>query len=309
MLLLLGAGGFLGFSIASYLSSLNEAFATVSRSYQWPLLPHEHRYVSLASGIHKPIYDLPEISTIIYMAGSANIIAAEHGPELDVALHVTEMKLFFKALASNPVKLTKIIFLSSGGTVYGDSRGISMSEDSPLSPKSSYGRRNIILENLFSGSCMTMGSLPYSILRLTNPFGPFQSGFTRKGLVHALIQSSYTKNPVVIRGGGFQMRDYLFSLDFAFLIHKLINLPVIPAVINLASGYSFTARGVISALQSCGISPVYSFIDSQDPFEVADSLVSNKRLLDLLGIEGRSLYPFTSLKTLSSIVSARIWTS
>ena len=85
-------------------------------------------------------------------------------------------------------------------------------ENSLLKPKSAYGHRNVALEAAVS-DWAERNQESVSIFRISNPFGPGQFRFRRRGFVQALVDSASSGQKILIRGNGFQERDYIFSAD------------------------------------------------------------------------------------------------
>ena len=303
MILILGAGGFLGFSFASYLSEKGLKFYTVSRSFQWDTFPGETRFVCPVSSFSDFTGICDSLTTIIYMAGATDLADAESQSALDLGHHVSQMESFFTRLRSLSVRRFRFIFVSSAGTVYGDSDGFPSCESDLLMPKSAYGRRNALLEQLFLMSVRLLGAQPL-VLRVSNPFGPFQFRFRRKGLVQSLISSSFSHKPIVLRGFGHQVRDYIYVDDLVSSVYSLIAMKNWPfKILNIGSGYSFSANEIVEILNNNGLSPVVSCSAESSEFDVDCSVVDNSALRSALGIQREKLYPLSRHKINSLIRS------
>ena len=292
MIILVGAGGFLGYSLSKYFSRRKIKFATISRSFQWNPLPYEKRYIGSASEVIDLINTFSGNVQALYMAGSPNLVLAEQDPSADLYIHESELRSFFQIFSGLKCAYKRFIFVSSGGTVYGDSHGVSKMENSDLNPKSAYGKRNVTLEKIVALYASSF-AVQTSIFRVTNPFGPGQFRFRRRGLVQALIDSSSSGQKITIRGNGYQKRDYLFSNSLCSMMGLLLELESLPAIINIASGFSYSAREVIQVLNANQIFPVFEYVAVADNFEVKDSLVSASLVRSILRIEDYSLAPFS----------------
>ena len=109
-------------------------------------------------------------------------------------------------------RISKIIFLSSGGAVYGISQSPVLSEDHPTNPISSYGIVKLALEkyiHLFSKK----SQFDYVILRASNPFGPFQSPLTSHGVVPKFIKKIHDDSAIEIWGDGSIIKDFIYIDD------------------------------------------------------------------------------------------------
>ena len=303
MILILGAGGFLGFSFASYLSAKGLQFYTISRSFQWSKFPGERRFVCTVSSFTDLSGICGNLTTIVYMAGATDLSEAESRSALDMGDHVYQMESLFTRLRSLSVRHCRFIFVSSAGTVYGESDGAPSSESDLLNPKSAYGRRNALLEQLFLMSVRLLGAHPL-VVRVSNPFGPYQFRFRRKGLIQSLISSSFSQEPIVLRGAGLQVRDYIYIDDLVSSLYGLMVMENWPfKVLNVGSGYGFSANDIVEILHSNGIDSVVSHSVESSEFDVNCSMIDNSALCSTLDIRVEKFYPFSRSKIISLVRS------
>ncbi|WP_206749762.1 NAD-dependent epimerase/dehydratase family protein [Synechococcus sp. GEYO] len=277
----MGGGGYLGSILVEYFLNQGQQILNISRSFQFSHLPAETRIVSAVGDCQNYINQIKNGSILIYMAGSTNIEKAQSFPDVDLTSHLSEMKLFFEVVRQNSVHFRKIIFFSSAGAVYGDSNSIRKDETSAPCPKSIYGKRNLLLEDTFRFYAELLG-FNYCVLRISNPYGPTQRYFRRKGLIQALLLSAKSGNNIILRGNGLQKRDYIEDRDFCYSVFKVSQLTVQPPVINICSAFSLSALDVINILEQNGIHATYKISDLSPQYEVKDSLLSNKLLTNIL---------------------------
>ena len=105
-----------------------------------------------------------------------------------------------------------IIFPSSR-LVYGKPLYLPVDEKHPLSPESIYAAHKLAVENyhLIYGNLYGLKS---TVLRISNPYGPFQAGEGRAyGIANSFIQAAVSGRPITLFGDGSQRRDYLFIDD------------------------------------------------------------------------------------------------
>lgn len=283
MISILGSGGYLGSILSEFFLSRNYDVISISRSFQWTNSHSRNKFITAAVSC-TDLYreDILSSEIIIYMAGSTNISEAQLNPADDLIDHISELRTFFDIFKSQSFRPKYFLFFSSAGAVYGDSLGIYKSEDMFLSPKSVYGKRNCILEDVVSNYCSIL-DIQYSIFRIANPYGPTQHLFRRKGLIQSLLHSSNNnQSPLILRGNGNQKRDYLYSNDLCNIVFELVQMTSLPNIINICSGTSLSAREIIDIMNSRSIFPNFSYIPDQPVYEVKDSLLSNKLLTSLL---------------------------
>ena len=149
--IILGSGGYLGSLLHDSMKNLDRPTVYVSRSFQWQSTsPHHISIETDLKNFSSYSSYINSSSTIVYMAGSTNILQSEHQPINDITHHIVAMEEFFRSLRDFTKLPERLIYFSSGGAIYGDSQGSFKAENSQLLPKSVYGKRNLISEVLFS---------------------------------------------------------------------------------------------------------------------------------------------------------------
>ena len=301
MILLIGAGGYLGSILANAFTNNGEKVLTVSTSFQWENILGERRYKCSASMFDLYSDEIEQVTSIIYMAGSTDLLKAELNPADDLITHISQLHSFLDLLSSAKVKsLQRIFFFSSAGAIYGESSlsSIPKQEDFTLAPISIYGKRNMLLEDIFFNHAKKL-NCQYCSVRISNPFGITQNNFRRKGLIHVLLSSAKDHFNVNLRGNGLQKRDYLFSEDFCSIIVGLTKLAVLPRELNVCSGSSLSAIDIVSIMNDLNVYPNITISPDQPSYEIIESNLSNKLMLNLLG---RKVSPLTPMKNALSIL-------
>lgn len=143
----------------------------------------------------------------------------------------------------------KVIFISSGGTVYGPTNGEPLSETAPTEPISAYGVSKLAIEKYIQ-LFRHLHGLDYAILRVSNPFGPFQSPGHGQGLVASLIGNALTGKPVEIWGDGSTVRDYLYVDDLIDAIVTAASYEGPHRLFNVGSSTGRSVREVVEDVAS-----------------------------------------------------------
>lgn len=108
----------------------------------------------------------------------------------------------------------KLIFASSGGTVYGDAARLPTPEEQPLLPVSPYGISKMAGEHYLRYFKQSHG-LDYTIFRYGNVYGPRQDPHGEAGVVAIFARRMLAGKSPVIHGDGEQRRDYVYVADVA----------------------------------------------------------------------------------------------
>ncbi len=141
----------------------------------------------------------------------------------------------------------KIIFASSGGTVYGDAKIIPTPEEHPLKPISPYGVSKAALEFYLEILCKKFDA-DLLILRYANVFGPGQRFDTDAGVISIFTHLMKKDENVFIYGDGNQTRDYIYISDAVNLTIKLFEEDL-TGVFNIGTGVETSVNEIFNILK------------------------------------------------------------
>jgi UDP-glucose 4-epimerase len=153
--------------------------------------------------------------------------------------------LFKRALDSD--RLRRLLFVSSGGTVYGPAAHWPIAETAPTLPISPYGITKLTIEKYAFMFHRTHG-LPALVVRPGNAYGPGQAPFTGQGFIATAIGSALRGGPVPVFGGGNTVRDYLYVEDLARGILAVLDRGQPGEAYNLGTGIGLSNMQVLEAL-------------------------------------------------------------
>jgi UDP-glucose 4-epimerase len=143
--------------------------------------------------------------------------------------------------------LSRILFLSSGGTVYGIPETIPIPETHPLRPINSYGIVKATIEHYLDLYRRTRGISPV-VIRASNPFGPRQAHSGVQGVISTFLRRVYSGEPVEIWGDGTVVRDYLDVRDLAEIC-VLAGTSSEEGPYNAGSGYGLSINEIVQAIR------------------------------------------------------------
>ncbi len=146
--------------------------------------------------------------------------------------------------ACRDAEVGKLVFLSSGGTVYRPNLPLPIGEDAPTDPVSAYGVGKIAAEK-FCILFRHLYGLDVVTLRVANPFGPHQSPHRGQGFIAKLMHAAITGQPMRIWGDGNAVRDFLFIEDAVRAMVAAAVTPDVAGPLNIGSGVGRTLRSVI----------------------------------------------------------------
>lgn len=232
---MLGAGGFIGGHLCRELLRCGAAVHGFGRRRAYPEALAGVRWTAgefsdraaLARAMDGAEY-------VFHLIGGSIPESSNKDPVADLiagpvaSLHMLEM---CRATAA----VRKIVFVSSGGTIYGVPRRTPIREDAPTDPISAYGVGKLAVEKYLHVYQHLYG-LDYAVLRVANPFGPWQDPDRRQGVVAALTRAMLDGRPVEIWGDGRVVRDYLYAADVAEAISAAAIYAGPHRVFNVGSG-------------------------------------------------------------------------
>jgi UDP-glucose 4-epimerase len=140
-----------------------------------------------------------------------------------------------------------LVFVSSGGTVYGEAIQLPIREDHPTKPISQYGVTKLTLENYAYLYAVTHG-LKFICVRPANAFGVGQRPFTGQGFIATSIASIMHGQPVIIFGQGGTVRDYIYVSDLVAGIVSVLDKGRLSQTYNLGSGVGRSNMDVVEAI-------------------------------------------------------------
>lgn len=152
----------------------------------------------------------------------------------------------FEACVHQNVK--KVVFLSSGGTVYGKEVECPLDEKTPTNPITSYGVQKVTIEKLLYLYNYMYG-LDYRIIRLTNPYGPYQRPNGVLGAVSTFTYKALKGEEIVVYGDGSVLRDFIYIDDAVRGIQKIVNGTDHHHVFNLGCGYGTSIDQVLRTIK------------------------------------------------------------
>ena len=215
--LVTGGLGFMGFNLVRALQAGGARVSVLSRS--WPPLPESVEstlggVIFFKGDIRDPVVTDDAVAgceLIFHLAGKSGPVASNASPldDLDVNSRGT-LTLLDSCRRLNPT--VKVVFPSSR-LVYGVAARLPATEAEPTTPLSIYGIHKLAAEQYLLLHQRLHG-LRASILRITNPYGPFQRPEqNRYGIVNFFIHEALHDRTLTVYGEGAQLRDYIHVDD------------------------------------------------------------------------------------------------
>lgn len=140
-----------------------------------------------------------------------------------------------------------IVFMSSGGAIYGDVLQKVHNEEDAVYPKSSYGIVKLAIEKflLYYSELYNFNTL---ILRLSNPYGPYHYN-DKQGVINIAVRKALSNQIFQIWGDGNGIKDYIYIDDVCSIILKLIKNDIETGVYNIAASEALSVNDIVDAIK------------------------------------------------------------
>ena len=180
--------------------------------------------------------------------------------------------------------IKKIVFSSSGGTVYGIPQEIPIRESHPTEPISSYGIVKLAIEK-YLHLYWTLYGMDYCILRISNAYGARQPITPTQGAIAAFLGKAASKEEIVIWGDGTVLRDYVYASDIANAFYQASLYKGESRVFNIGSGHGHSLNDIVAAIESITAVPLQVKYLPGRPFDVPVNVLDITRAKSHLGWE------------------------
>ncbi len=300
--LIFGGTGFIGRHLSLALVAQGLKGISVSRSPDQSFIrDHLHGIngITLADFRNEMDYHFEKSDTLIYAASSSIPTTYRDRPWAELSSNAEPaFELFSRAHEVNPE--IRVVFLSSGGTIYGPGHVQPIVEEAPLQPISPYGLGKLVLEEAIKFLGRTRG-LNYAILRIANPIGKWQSN-PKQGIVNVAIRSALANKSVMLYNGGVQVRDFIDADDLAEAIilasaaRRFNN-----AVWNVGSGAGYKINEVIDLVEKYTGKPITRTNVEGRAVDLEYAVVNSRKIYDDLGWKVTTSLDEGVQKILSSI--------
>ena len=216
-LVIVGGNGFIGSHFVAAAVAKGHRVTVVGHN-SVPSVRHDYPFEFVPGGIHA-LAEAPSLlqraDRICHFATSTTPASSNADPVADVEDNLVGTIKLLEAMRQSGNR--RILFLSSGGAVYGHPRYVPIDEAHPINPLSSYGVVKAAVENY-----LRMYEANYdfraTIIRPANPYGPGQSTTGQLGAVNTFIRLSQTGQPATLWGDGSVTRDFVYIADVVALL-------------------------------------------------------------------------------------------
>jgi len=250
--LVLGGGGFIGSAIVDRLLVAGHSVRVFERPRVAPyrvFAPSEQ--IEWTTGDLLSTSDvneaLADVDTVFHLVSTTLPKGSNDDPVYDVQSNLIGTLQILNLMVQR--KTSRVVFISSGGTVYGAPTYLPIDEQHPTNPQVSYGITKLAIEKyilLFE----RLHGIKAVILRLSNPYGERQRIETAQGAVAVFLQRALRRQPLEIWGDGSVTRDYVYIGDVADAFLSAAEYQGSLSIFNIGSGQGTSLNELLAKLET-----------------------------------------------------------
>lgn len=272
-----GGGGFIGSAIVDRLLKDGHEIKIFERHRVDPYRKFSaSESVEWISGDLMSIHDVSKVvngvDVVLHLVSTTLPKSSSDDPIYDVQSNLIATLQMLNAMRDCGVR--KIVFISSGGTVYGVPSYLPIDEAHPTDPMVSYGITKLAIEKYLLLYQRQHG-IKANILRVTNPYGERQRVETAQGAVGVFLDRVLKDQPLEIWGDGSVTRDYIYVGDVAEAFSRAIEYDGPASVFNISSGNGTSLNQLIDQIEKVVDRPVQRQYLSGRAFDVPISVLDN----------------------------------
>lgn len=285
-ILLLGGYGFLGTNILKYIDAhlRDEWSVIVFDKYPSHFQGVEFDCVaksyvgdfSDATAVER-IFEENRIDLVVHALGTT-VPTGSFNAKYDIESNLIPTVSLVESMLRHQVK--DIVYLSSGGAIYGNDKMHPHREDEDTFPISSYGVVKFSIEKYLMQYAQLYGLRPL-ILRISNPYGPWHYSM-RQGICNVAMACAVTGQPFTVWGDGSAAKDYIYVEDFTEILFRLVSKGVHSDIFNVASGEISSVNNILGNIKK--LCPSFAWIyEAASRYDVSHFELDTKKLLDAIG--------------------------
>lgn len=272
-----GGGGFIGSAIADRLLHDGHDLCIFER----PRVPPFREFadsegVRWLTGDFGSVHDVSEAidgaDVVVHLVSTTLPKSSNDDPIYDVQSNLVTTLQLLNAMVAKGV--SKIVFISSGGTVYGDPVYLPIDEKHPTNPKVSYGISKLAIEKYLLLYQHQHG-IKANILRVANPYGERQRVETAQGAIAVFLDRALRGDAIEIWGDGTVTRDYLYIADVAEAFARAVQYDGNESVFNISSGGGTSLNEIVGKMESILGHAIERVYRPGRPFDVPISVLDN----------------------------------
>lgn len=236
-----------------------------------------------------PLYDdrgrvhpgaLNGVNTLVHLGWSTVPATAEQDPQADQHHNVEGGLRLLEAVRAAGVR--RVVFLSSGGTVYGPAADLPIREDAPTRPISAYGISKMLFESYLALAAQQHG-FEHVILRPGNVYGDPVPRQRPQGVVEHWMARIAADRPIEVWNDLAVTRDLLHVDDMTHAILAAVERPLDRAVLNIGTGTGTSLGELLQLLERVVGRPITTEMRGTAPAAIPVNVLDPEKAAKVLG--------------------------
>ncbi len=243
-ILVLGGNGFIGKNLCKYISSMGHDVISFDMDYGF----RESTKITYVKGDFFQDDDLiPYLKDVDVVFHAISTINPGNSNNKYMQGYTHDFLQSVKLCDLSKQYHFKIIYLSSGGTVYGFQTHMPIDEETLAIPINHYGNLKLCIENTFR-TFNKQFNTNVIIARIANPYGPGQDYSKGVGFIDAALKRAINNQTIEIWGDGTVIRDYIYIDDVCHMLASLIYYEGKESVFNISSNSGVSQNEIIKII-------------------------------------------------------------
>lgn len=276
--LVLGGSGFIGAHVVEGLLAAGYFVRILDRSAPAANLDLEFIQIDF-NDIMTLSEALIGIDVVIHLVSTSVPSTSNKDPISDVNGNLINTIKLLEVMRDSGVK--KIIYFSSGGTVYGHPQISPMDELHPTNPVCSYGIVKLAIEKYLNMYSELYGFTSI-VLRPSNPYGPGQRRMGVQGFIGTCINMAIHEKTLTIWGDGSVIRDYVHVADVANATLMALNSDQ-SNTFNISSGKGYSLNEIIKLVEQNTHKKIDVIYEEKRNFDIPKMILCNQKVEKILG--------------------------
>jgi len=240
-----GAGGFIGSSLVERLVALG-CYNIVAIDRNATNFEKIKNITTNFSDEKKMRKIIQKDDIVIHFACSSNPAISQQDAIKDIEENVIGSLKLLQICVEK--KISKLVYISSGGVIYGNQGARKMKESGNSDPISLHGVMKLTIEKYIQAFGHLFG-LNYVIVRPGNPYGRKNSNNRNQGIVDVFISKINNNENLEIWGDGKIIRDYIYIDDLIALIVETLNPKILKEIFNAGTGVGTSINEIVDILK------------------------------------------------------------
>lgn len=249
-ILVTGGAGFIGSTLVDQLISFGNEVVVIDSLYSGKKEYINSQAIFYHTDIRSKkvinIFKKENFDFVYHLAAQIDVRKSVEDPKLDIDVNIIGGINILNACYQTQVR--KIIFVSTGGAIYGDGEEIPSTEHTATYPISPYGINKLSFEK-YLHYYYKVYKLNYSILRLANVYGPRQFKGGEAGVIAIFTDNAVHNKESFIYGDGLQTRDFVYVSDVVRALEKSKEIDC-RGEINIGTGRETTVLEIIQDIET-----------------------------------------------------------